>query len=38
MAKKSTKIIEIREMVGDTGLIIIEQVNPDPAGTAGDLR
>jgi hypothetical protein len=30
MAKKSAKIIEIREMVGETGLIIIEQVNPDP--------
>jgi predicted transposase YbfD/YdcC len=30
MAKKSTKIIEIREMVGETGLIIIEQVDSGP--------
>jgi hypothetical protein len=39
MAKKSAKIIEIREMAGETGLVIIEQVNPhDPAGNVGDRR
>ncbi|MDR1251899.1 MAG: hypothetical protein LBK62_07000 [Treponema sp.] len=26
MAKKSAKIIEIKEMIGETGVIIIEQV------------
>ncbi|MHB9293445.1 hypothetical protein Holit_02567 [Hollandina sp. SP2] len=30
MAKKSAQIIEIRKMVGETGLVIIEQVNPGP--------
>jgi predicted transposase YbfD/YdcC len=30
MAKKSAKIIEIREMVGETGRIIMEQVGSDP--------
>ncbi|MDR0586079.1 MAG: ISAs1 family transposase, partial [Treponema sp.] len=30
MAKKSAKIIEIKEMMGETGLIIIEQVGIDP--------
>jgi hypothetical protein len=36
MAKKSAKIIEIREMVGETGLFIIEQVNPDPLRELGE--
>ncbi|MDR1301560.1 MAG: transposase family protein [Treponema sp.] len=30
MAKKSAKIIEIKEMRGETGLIIIEHVGIDP--------
>ena len=30
MAKKSAKIIEIREMMGETGLIIIEQIGIAP--------
>jgi hypothetical protein len=30
MAKKSAKIIEIKEMMGETGLIIIEHVGIDP--------
>jgi hypothetical protein len=28
--EKSAKIIEIKEMMGETGLIIIEQVGIDP--------
>ncbi|MDR2079446.1 MAG: hypothetical protein LBP74_06990 [Treponema sp.] len=36
MAKKSAKIIEIKEMTGETGLVIIEQVGGRAlAGTAG---
>jgi hypothetical protein len=30
MAKKSAKIIEIKEMMGETGLIIIEQAGIEP--------
>jgi hypothetical protein len=30
MAKKSARIIEIKEMMKETGLIIIEQVSIDP--------
>jgi hypothetical protein len=30
MSKKSAKIIEIKEMMGETGLIIIEHVGIDP--------
>jgi hypothetical protein len=31
MAKKSAKIIEIRKMMGKTGLVIIEQVEAEPS-------
>ena len=30
MAKKSAKILEIREMIGETGLIIVENVGIEP--------
>jgi hypothetical protein len=30
MAKKSAKILEIREMMGETGLIIIEKIGIEP--------
>jgi hypothetical protein len=37
MAKKNAKIIEIREMVGETGRIIMEQEGSDPLRELGEI-